>query len=128
MYDGYGYDFPVVSMKEEQPTVDLVTAEPGATVVDDETLYEAVGPDTYDVGSRVGSLTIVHWKSSTGERVLFTAHFEFDDGEIVALTGVVPGRGSWQGTGRVGYSGGTGKFADRRGDIAVKSSNPKYWG
>jgi len=126
--DGYGYDFPVVSMKDEEPSVDLAAADPGSTVVQDETLYEAVGPDIFDIGRRVGSLTIVHWKSSRGERVVFTAHFEFDDGELVALTGVVPGRGSWKGVGRAGYSGGTGKFADRRGDIAVESFNPKHWG
>ena len=122
------YDFPAVSMKGDRTPVNLVEAEPGRTVVDYETVYEAIGLGPYDTGRKIGTVSIIQRKSSTRGRVPFTAHFKFGDEDTVTLTGVAPGNGSWKGQARVGYDGGTGKFADRGGEIPLESNNPKRWG
>jgi hypothetical protein len=124
MATGANGDFPAVSEKQNN---DLIEAKPGTTVAE-EPLYAWTGPGTYDHGDEeIGTVTIVQWKGS-GNRVPFTAHFEFNDGDVVWLTGLVPGGGSWNGRGVVAYGGGSGKFADRRGALDLESENPKRWG
>jgi hypothetical protein len=129
MKEGPVHDFPAVSESVDAgSTGSLIEARPGTTVIVDDTVYQWVGPDPYDRGEQIGTVTIVHWKSATGDRVPFTAHFEFDDGDTVSLTGVVPGKGTWKGKGVVAYGGGTGKFAGRTGQLDLESDNPKRWG
>jgi hypothetical protein len=124
MTDGGSYDFPVVS---EGSSNELIAAKPGTTVVE-EPVYAWTGPGTYDHDEeQIGSVAIAQWKGSGG-RVPFTAHFEFNDGEVVVLAGLVPGNGSWNGRGLVAYGGGSGKFAERHGPLDLESENPKRWG
>jgi hypothetical protein len=124
MASGGGYDFPVVS---EGGSEELVAAKPGTTVVE-EPLYAWTGPGTYEHdGDQIGTVTIAQWKGSGG-RVPFTAYLEFNDDDVVVLTGLVPGNGSWNGKGVVAYGGGSGKFAERHGVLDLESENPKRWG
>ena len=124
MTDG-GYDFPVVS---DGGSEELASARPGTTLIVDETVYAASDPETgFDRGDRVGTLTIVQWKGS-GHGVPFVAYFLFDDDESVTLTGFAPGNGTWKGARMIAYSGGTGKFASRTGELPLESDNPKRWG
>jgi hypothetical protein len=124
MATGANGDFPAVS---EGRSSELVEAGPGTTVVE-EPLYAWTGPGTYDHGEKqIGTVTIAQWKGS-GDRVPFTAHFDFDDGDVVLLTGLVPGNGSWNGGGVAAYGGGSGKFAERHGSVDVETENPKRWG
>jgi hypothetical protein len=118
------YDFPVVSEKSGD---ELIEAKQGTTVAE-EPAYKWIGPGPFDHdGEQVGTVAIVQWKGSGG-RVPFTAHFEFNDGNVVVLTGLVPGNGSWNGRGLVAYGGGSGEFAERHGVLDLESENPKRWG
>lgn len=126
-------DFPLVSVGTGEEVGLLADAPAGESVVIEETLFEATGTGTaHDEEKPVGTVTIVQWKSPREGRVPFTAHFaigpEGEEPEIVALTGVVPGNGSWRGRGRVAYGGGTGKFEGRTGSLPLLSENPKRWG
>ena len=119
------YDFPVVS---DGAGEELIAAPPGSTVIVDEPFYPAEPPDPFGHGDEaIGTVTIVQFKGQ-GNRIPFTAHFEFNDGELVSLSGFVPGNGSWKGRGVVAYGGGTGKFTGRAGQLDLQSDNPKRWG
>jgi hypothetical protein len=123
--EGGGYDFPVVS---DRPGEELIGAPPGSTVIVDEPIYPPEAPDPYGHGNEeIGTVTIVQFKGQ-GNRIPFAAHFAFNDGDSVSLTGFVPGNGSWKGKGVVAYGGGTGKFASRAGQLDLQSDNPKRWG
>ena len=128
-----GYDFPFVSVGTGEEFGLLEEAPPSGTVVFVDDLYVATGPGFEHGDEVVGSVTIVEWKSPRPGRVPFTAHFSIDSGnedepELVVLTGIVPGNGTWRGRGRVAYNGGTGKFDGRSGSLPIASENPKRWG
>ena len=131
MVEGSKYDFPVISGDDRQvagPSLD--EAEFGDVTTHGETLFEYVGGDWKKGvrGEPVGTLTLVHSPTMVKGRVFVRAIFVFDDGDTVEYGGLVPGNGSWKGKGRFGYRGGTGKFAEPRGEIQVESTNPKLWG
>ncbi|HYH27531.1 MAG TPA: hypothetical protein VEA19_02000 [Actinomycetota bacterium] len=127
-----GYDFPVISEGDEERRFgpDLAEAGFGETVVHEETIYREVDGDWRkgERGDAIGTVTLSQTPTSVRGRVLLHAWFVFDDGETAEFSGLVPGEGSWQGKGRLGWRGGTGRFGDRRGEITVESSNPKRWG
>jgi hypothetical protein len=116
---GSKHDFPAVS--EESPSTPG-GGERSSEMV--ETVYQWKGPEKYGKGEKIGSVTV----RSNGAR--FTADFTFDDRDIVTLDGAIPGNGSWKGKGKATYvrGKGTGKFANRTGDIEIESDNPKRWG
>ncbi|MDQ4005817.1 MAG: hypothetical protein M3135_05900 [Actinomycetota bacterium] len=131
MEDSPRYDFPAISDGDERragPTLD--EARFGDTVFQEETLYQDTGGDWKkgDRGDAIGTVTLTQSPTTVSGRILVRAWFVFDNGETVEYSGLVPGDGSWQGKGRFGYQGGTGKFADRRGQLDVESTNPKRWG
>ena len=122
--EGGGYDFLVVSEKSGEA---LNEARPGTTVISEEQVYPASSAEGFDHSDgSIGTVTIVQWKSSE-RRAAFIAHFAFEDGDSVSLTGFAP-NGNWLGRGVVAYSGGTGKFTGRAGQLDLASENPKRWG
>jgi hypothetical protein len=128
--DGRRFDFPAISNgngRRAGPA--LAEATFGDTVLEEETLYEDVGGDwrNGEWGEAIGTVTLRQSPTSVPGRVLLDAWFVFDNGETAEYAGLVPGEGSWRGKGRLGYRGGTGRFADRRGHLEVDSTNPKHW-
>ena len=125
------YDFPVISEREDaEAGADLSGAEPGNTEVWEEVLYEENGENWREGerGRAVGTVMLRHYVTKNRRRTPVRAWFMFDDGDTVEYAGLVPGNGSWSGKGQFGYRGGTGKFADRGGELDVDSTNPKRWG
>jgi hypothetical protein len=125
------YDFPAISNGNGRRVgPSLAEATFGDTVLEEETLYEDVGGDWRkgEWGEAIGTVTLRQSPTSVPGRVLLSAWFVFDNGESAEYSGLVPGEGSWRGVSRLGYGGGTGKFADRRGHLEVDSVNPKRWG
>jgi hypothetical protein len=125
------YDFPAVSggdTKQVGPT--LAEAKFGDVVMLGEPLFKDVGDDWKNGkwGPQIGTVTLGHTPTIVAGKVTVTATFVFDDGDMVAYQGQVPGNGSWKGKGRFGFVTGTGKFADRGGGIDVESTNPRHWG
>lgn len=124
------YDFPAISEGDERRVgPSLAEASFGDTVIEEETLYEDIGGDWKEGerGAAIGTVTLTHSPTTVRGRIIVHAWFVFDNGETAEYAGLVPGEGSWQGRGRLGYRGGTGKFADRRGHLEVESTNPKNW-
>lgn len=131
MSEGSSYDFPAISggeVREAGPT--FAEARFGEVATREETLFEDTGGDwrNGEWGTPVGTVTLKHSPTSVHGRVVVRAFFVFDDGDTVEYAGLVPGNGSWLGRGRLGYRGGTGKFASPRGELEVESTNPKRWG
>ena len=129
--EGQRNDFPVISEREDQDAgASLRDATPGDTVFDEETLYEDVGGNWKggERGDKVGTVMLRQYVTKNRERTPVRAWFVFDDGDTVEYAGLVPGKGKWRGKGRFGFRGGTGKFADRGGELNVESTNPKRWG
>jgi hypothetical protein len=126
------YDFPVVSERAVRPLgPSLDEAGFGNVVLDGDTVFEDLGGDAWkdrEWGKQIGTLTLVQVPTIVAGRVTVEATFVFDDGDQVTYKGLVPGNGSWKGRGRFGFVTGTGKFADRGGEIGVESTNPKHWG
>jgi hypothetical protein len=125
------YDFPVISVREAgEAEPDLSKQEPGKTEAWEETLYQDVGGNWQEGewGQKVGTVMLREYLTKNRRRTPVRAWFMFDDGETVEYAGLVPGNGSWSGRGRLGYRGGTGRFADRGGELDVESTNPKRWG
>lgn len=125
------FDFPAISGGEVRMAgATLHDATFGEIAVQEEELFADVGGDwrNGEWGERVGTLTLKHSPTTVPGRVVVHATFVFDDGDLVEYVGLVPGNGSWQGKGRFGYRGGTGKFALPRGELDVESTNPKLWG
>jgi hypothetical protein len=125
------YDFPAISeSKGQRVGPPLPDAKFGDTVLEEEPLYEETGGDWRkgEWGEQIGTVTLSHHPTTVKGRILVHATFRFNDDEIVEYAGLVPGNGSWQGQGRLGYLGGSGKFSDPRDDLDVDSTNPKRWG
>jgi hypothetical protein len=124
------HDFPVISAEGQDAGVGFAEARFGETAMREETVFEDTGGDwaNGEWGEAIGSVTLEHTPTSTPGRIWVRASFAFDDGDTVEYAGLVPGAGSWQGRGRLGYRGGTGKFAEPRGQLDVESTNPKRWG
>jgi hypothetical protein len=125
------YDFPVISEREDgEAEAGLRQAEPGKTKVWEEVLYQESGENWREGerGPSIGTVMLRHYVTKDSTRVPVRAWFVFDDGDTVEYAGLVPGKGSWKGKGRFGYRGGSGKFADRGGELDVDSTNPKRWG
>ena len=133
MDDSPRYDFPAISDRDREdrrtgPT--LRDARFGDTVIEEEILYEDTGGDwrNGECGEKIGMVRMIQSPTTVADRILLRAWFLFDNGETAEYAGLVPGDGSWEGMGELGYRGGTGKFADRRGQLGVESVNPKRWG
>jgi hypothetical protein len=125
------YEFPLISEDDDEDTAQSLTDELSPLPnVKRELLYEDTGGDwkSGERGSVVGTVTLTHTQTKRTKQVIVHAFFVFDNGETVEYAGLVPGEGKWLGKGRLGYRGGTGKFADRGGELAVESTNPKHWG
>lgn len=128
------YDFPAISDGEVRSIgPSLSEATFGDVVLQESPLYEDIGGDwkNGEWGEQIGIVTLKHFPTTVQGRIFVRAQFIFDDGqtaETVEYAGLVPGDGSWQGKGRLGYRGGTGRFSDRRADLDVESTNPKRWG
>lgn len=125
------YDFPAISDRDDRHVgPSLADAKFGDTVIDEETLYEDTGGDWKkgEWGPAIGTVTLTQSPTTTRGRILVTASFVFDNGDTAEYAGLVPGEGSWRGKGRLGYRGGTGRFADRRDQLDVESVNPRRWG
>jgi hypothetical protein len=128
------YDFPAISdgeVKHIGPS--LGDAKFGDVVLQESPLFEYIGEDWKKGvwGEQIGTVTLKHFPTTVQGRIFVRAQFIFDDGqnaETVEYAGLVPGNGSWQGRGRLGYRGGTGRFSDRGGELDVESTNPKRWG
>lgn len=124
------YDFPAISEGDDRRVgPSLAEASFGDTVIVEETLYMDIGGGWKEGehGAAIGTVTLTHSPTTIEGRIILHAWFVFDNGETAEYAGLVPGEGSWQGIGRLGYRGGTGKFADRRGHLEVESTNPKNW-
>jgi hypothetical protein len=134
MEGGPRYDFPAVSSgKGQRVGPSLSEARFGDIVLEEEPLYEDVGGDwkNGEWGEQVGTVRLTHEPTTTPGRIFVRAAFVFgreDTEETVTYEGLVPGKGSWQGRGRLGFVSGTGKFTDRGGQLDVESVNPKHWG
>jgi hypothetical protein len=126
------YEFPLISEDEDATQAEELTDEAAWVLPDvkQEMLYEDTGGDwkSGDRGNVIGTVTLSHTRTKRQQRVIVHAFFVFDNGETVEYAGLVPGEGKWQGKGRLGYRGGTGKFADRGGELDVEATNPKHWG
>jgi hypothetical protein len=125
------YDFPAISDGEVQNIgPNLSEATFGDVVLQEGPLYEDTGGDwkNGEWGEQIGTVTLKHFPTTVQGRIFVRVYFVFDDGETAEYAGLVPGNGSWQGKGSLGYRGGTGKFSDRRGELDVESTNPKRWG
>jgi hypothetical protein len=126
-----GYDFPVISDRDAGETrAGPDETEPGKAKSWEETLFQDVEGNWQEGqrGPEIGTLMLREYKTKKPKRVLVRAWFVFDDGDTVEYAGLAPGEGSWKGRGRFGFRGGTGKFADRGGELDVDSTNPKRWG
>jgi hypothetical protein len=122
------YDFPVISDgKRFVNDRDLSSADPGERILSEETLFRA-GEGRFEKGPEVGVLVLDHVVTMRPGLTRATATFVFDDGDEVTFAGVVPGNGSWNGTGRFGFVSGTGKFEFPRRNLPVDAQNPKRWG
>lgn len=131
MKDTPRYDFPAISDRDDRHVgPSLAEARLGDTVIDEETLYEDVGGNWRkgERGPAIGTVTLSQVPTSVRGRIIVHAWFVFNNGETAECAGLVPGEGSWRGKGRLGFRGGTGKFADRRGELEVDSTNPRRWG
>jgi len=131
MAEGPRYDFPAISGGEVRDAgASFADAEFGDVVVREEQVFEDVGGDwkNGEWGDQVGTVLLKHTPTTVEGRIIVCATFMFDDGDTVEYAGLVPGHGSWQGKGRLGYRGGTGKFASPRGELDVESTNPKRFG
>lgn len=125
------YDFPVISNGEpRQVGPSLGDATFGDTALQEETLYEDIGGDwrNGEWGKEIGTVTLKHYPTTVRGRILVRAWFVFDDDSTVEYGGLVPGGSSWQGKGRLGFRGGSGKFSNRGDELDVESTNPKRWG
>jgi hypothetical protein len=129
--EGARYDFPAISDGETQQIgPGLADARFGDTVLQEETLYEDIGGDWQngEWGREIGTVTLKHYPTTVQDRILVRAWFVFDDGDTIEYGGLVPGGRSWKGKGRLGFRGGSGKFANRGDELDVESTNPKRWG
>jgi len=127
------YDFPAISDagdEERRVGPRLEEASFGESVIQEEVLYEDVGGEWRkgEWGERIGMVRLIQSPTTVGGKVLLRAWFLFDDGTTAEYAGLVPGEGTWQGEGELGFRGGTGKFEGRRGHLHVESVNPKRWG
>jgi hypothetical protein len=125
------YEFPLISEDDDASEAQALTDEARAFPdVKQELLYEDTGGDwrSGERGRAIGTVTLTHTRTKRRERVIVHAFFVLDNGETVEYAGLVPGEGRWRGKGRLGYRGGTGKFADRGGELTVEATNPKHWG
>lgn len=130
MVEGPRYDFPAISDEGRDAGPSFSDAGFGDVSFREETLFGDVGGDWKhgERGDPIGTVSLQHSPTTIPGRVWVRASFAFDDGDTVEYAGLVPGNGSWQGRGRVGYLGGTGKFVEPRGELDVESVNPKRWG
>jgi hypothetical protein len=125
-------DFPVVSEGEGNDDLEV-----GGWVMRVEDVFQATNDWdfdsntwSFDRGVRVGTLYL-ELVRPTESRVVLTATFEFDDGDVVVLKGVVPYDDGARrlGGGRIATLGGTGKFRMRHGiEVPLQVRNPKRWG
>lgn len=125
------YEFPLISDDPDAAAAQSLTDEVSPFPdVKQELLYEDTGGNWKggERGRAVGTVTLTHTPTKRPEHVIVHAFFVFDNGETVEYAGLVPGEGKWRGKGQLGYRGGTGKFADRGGELPVESTNPKHWG
>jgi hypothetical protein len=126
------FDFPAISNGETRhfgQSLDEATF--GDTVLQEENLYQDIGGDwkNGEWGQQIGTVTLKHYPTTVQRRILVRAWFVFDDGDTVEYGGLVPAEdGVWKGRGRLGFRGGSGKFANRGDDLNVESTNPKRWG
>jgi hypothetical protein len=124
-------DFPAISNGQTQQVGQpLGQATFGDTVLQGETLFEDIGGDwrNGEWGQEIGTVTLKHYPTTVRDKILLRAWFVFNDGDTVEYGGLVPGGSKWQGKGRLGFRGGSGKFANRGDELDVESSNPKRWG
>jgi hypothetical protein len=131
MAQASGYDFPVISGGNVQEAgASFAEARFGDVAVREEQVFEDIGGDwrNGEWGPPVGTVRLKQTPTTVRGRILVWASFVFDDGDTVEYGGLVPGDGTWVGKGRLGYRGGTGKFAAPRGELDVDSTNPKRWG
>jgi hypothetical protein len=121
-------DFPAISNGQAGPA-GANDREPQPDRSWDETVYEDIGGDwrNGEWGEEIGKVTLKQSRSSD-RGIVVEASFRFDDDETVELSGPVPGNGTWRGKSKLRIVRGTGKFADRRGEVEVDSTNPKRWG
>lgn len=131
MSEATPYDFPAISGGEARSAgPGLADAGFGEVAIQEEDLFHDIGGDWQhgEWGEKVGTVTLKHSPTTIRGRIVVHATFVFDDGDVVEYVGLVPGDGSWQGKGRFGYRGGTGKFASPRGELPVEAVNPRRWG
>jgi hypothetical protein len=123
------YDFPVISEREDTEA-GAELSQPDKTEAWEEVVYEESGENWRegDRGPAIGTVMLRQYGLKDTKRVRVRAWFVFDDGDTVEYAGLVPGNGTWKGKSRFGFRGGTGKFADRGGELNVDSTNPKRWG
>ena len=120
--------FTVIGDTRAEELVDLGIGGAGNIGTYDETLYEAVSPESWDVGEEVGSAHAMFVITPSGRAVVsITFKFGGDDSEdSVTASGLLP-YDSGVGGGVVSVTGGTGRFRNRGGQLRVQVKNPhKY--
>jgi hypothetical protein len=122
-------DFPAISDRGAQsPGPSPREPQPGDTW--DETVYEDTGGDwkNGEWGDEIGKVTLKH-SGASDRGVVVHASFTFHgDDNTIEATGPVPGNGTWRGKGTLRIVRSTGKFANRKDELPVESTNPKRWG
>lgn len=130
MAKGPAYEFPAISDgRLWVPDTSLDDAAPGTVVTWGETLYAEDGDwKNGDWGEEIGIVMLRHYRTHDLAKTPVRAWFVFHNGHTAEFGGLVPGEGSWIGTGVLGFRGGTGRFATRTDKLSVESTNPKRWG
>ncbi|MGZ8626980.1 MAG: hypothetical protein ACXWXK_09965 [Actinomycetota bacterium] len=120
--------FPIIS--NEDPDVDEgeTIGEPGVPFQKDWWLYQD-SPDEPHIGIVHVQMTRSHKRLEERYPMVCDVVFEFDDGDVLIASGVLPFRQKphWVGNGRLAILGGTGPYQGLTGDLVVEVQNPKRW-
>ena len=125
------YGFPAVSDDAIEAPMAFAEVGPGTSILRDETVYDAIDDD-FGKGPESGRVHIVALKPTELGKGTVVTHvvFRFLDKPASTLTasGVLPQHADdTVGPGRLGITGGTGKFKATRGELVVRSRNPHRW-
>jgi hypothetical protein len=112
----------------EEKLVDQGMGGAGDIGTFDEDLFEALSPDSWDEGDRVGSAHAMYVRTPSGHAVFnITLRFGDESSEdSLTAAGSLPYDDGLR-DGVVTVTGGTGRFKDRGGQLQVRVKNPhKY--
>jgi hypothetical protein len=104
-------------------------APPASVAANDDPFYLATNDDPNSFEHEAGSLGTLRATGVMGHgpRAVWQIVFDFDDGSSITATGSLPVHSGRPGSGTATVTGGTGRYADLRGELRVLSKNPKRW-